>query len=58
MVVTVAQCSCGVHFEGVFQLHFVPPEIEYKMIDHGVERHLAQGHEITFLKTGRMTFLD
>jgi len=58
MIVTVAECECGVHFQATFQLHFVPPEIEYHMIDHGIERHLAMGHTVEFTKTGRMTFSD
>ncbi len=58
MVVTAAKCECGEEFMATFQLHFVPPEIEYHFTDRGIERHLAAGHTVEFTKTGKMTFHD
>lgn len=42
----------------VFQLRLRPLERQYTFIDRGPERHLAAGHEITFLKTGEYRFHD
>lgn len=58
MIVSAAKCECGEVFMAMFQMHFVPPEIEYRFVDHGIERHLVQGHTVEFIKTGRMTFHD
>lgn len=56
MIVSAARCECGEMFMALFTLHFVPAEIEYRFIDHGIERHLEKGHEVEFTKTGRFTF--
>lgn len=58
MIVTVATCECGEAFRATFHLHFVPREIEYRLLDHSLERHLLAGHEVTFTKTGRLTYSD
>lgn len=57
MIVTVAICECGEEFQATFQMHFVPREIEYILVDHGMERHLLAGHTVTTTKTGRLTYL-
>ena len=58
MTVTVATCECGEVFMAVFQLRFIPKAVQYTFTDHGPERHLAAGHEVTFLKTGEYRFHD